>query len=178
MLPVADWTWKASNLKVTFTNTSKNANSYKWNFGDGNTSTASSPTYEYAKAGTYTATLTASDGKNQDQDSKLVTITAPIVPTCDWATYSTATAIKVETRWGDCGADGLGIKITNLTKIKLEAYWCFKKKDGTWSCEASSIAAGSYHSTWSCKNTGDVKVWAMSADEFKKNNCGYSSLKP
>ncbi|MCY7353344.1 MAG: PKD domain-containing protein, partial [Cytophagaceae bacterium] len=54
VLPVADWTWTASNLKVTFTNQSKNATSYTWNFNDGTTSTAANPTHDYAKAGTYT----------------------------------------------------------------------------------------------------------------------------
>jgi PKD repeat protein len=92
---------------------------------------------------------------------------------CDWSTYSTSTALGIETKWGTCGADGLSIKITNKTSIKLETHFCIEEKSGRWDCGAGSISAGSYTTYWSCGNTGRTKVWAMSKDEFNKNNCSY-----
>ena len=170
--PVADWTWSASNLKVTFTNASKNANSYSWNFNDGTAaSTATNPVHDYAKAGTYTVTLTASDGKTQHQQSKLVTVSAPVAASCDWNKYTNDASLKVESKFADC--DGVTMKITNKTNITLECHFCIELKAGGWSCGASAIKAGSYTTYWSCKNTGKVKVWAMSEDEFNKNHCSY-----
>lgn len=59
--PVANFTFSANALTVSFTNTSENATSYKWEFGDGETSKEASPKHEYASAGTYTVKLTAAN---------------------------------------------------------------------------------------------------------------------
>lgn len=62
--PVADFSYSADGLKVTFSDKSTNATSYKWDFGDGNTAKTASASHEYAAAGTYTVKLTVanSDG--------------------------------------------------------------------------------------------------------------------
>lgn len=172
-VPIADWTWSNSGLKVTFSNQSKNATSYNWNFGDGTSSPLVNPVKEYAKAGVYTVTLTASDGKTQDQESKLVTVSASPVANCDWAKYTNDASLKVETKKGSCGTDGLSIKITNKTSIRLQCIWYFETKDGKWSAAASPIDAGNYTTDWSCNNTGRVKVWAMSKEDYEKNRCFY-----
>ena len=94
---------------------------------------------------------------------------------CDWNTYSTATALGIETYFSVCGStkDGLNIKVTNKTGIRLECKFCLEHKDGTWDCGASAIRAGDYTTYWSCHNTGKYKVWAMSEDLYQKNNCPY-----
>lgn len=71
--PVADFTYAADGLKVTFTNTSTDATSYKWTFGDEESSKEESPVHEYAAAGDYTVTLTAANA-NGDTNKKEVKI--------------------------------------------------------------------------------------------------------
>ncbi|MEM8565918.1 MAG: PKD domain-containing protein [Bacteroidota bacterium] len=68
--PVADFTFVASDLAVTFTNTSTNAETYSWDFGDGSSAnTEESPMYTYATGGEFTVTLTATtaDGQTDTQ---------------------------------------------------------------------------------------------------------------
>jgi hypothetical protein len=58
--PVAEFSYVADGLQVTFTNESENATSYVWDFGDGSaTSTVESPTHTYADFGTFTVVLEA-----------------------------------------------------------------------------------------------------------------------
>ncbi|GAB3981750.1 hypothetical protein GCM10028806_52020 [Spirosoma terrae] len=92
---------------------------------------------------------------------------------CDWNKYTNSESLTVESKWGGCGADGLSIKITNKTNVKLNCYFCMEYKNGKWDCGASTINAGAYHTSWSCENTGKVKVWAIDNDVFNKNNCPY-----
>lgn len=65
--PVANFTFAANGLTVSFTDSSSDANgtiaSRSWNFGDGTTSTATSPSKTYSAAGTYTVTLTVTDNE-------------------------------------------------------------------------------------------------------------------
>ncbi|CAM4183678.1 immune inhibitor A domain-containing protein [Shewanella aquimarina] len=81
--PVADFSYKASDLTVTFSNLSSQGGgtlSYAWNFGDGQTSTAASPTHTYGAAGSYTVTLTVTDeANNQASKCLTLTVTAPVV---------------------------------------------------------------------------------------------------
>jgi pseudolysin/vibriolysin len=63
--PVANFTYTANGLAVSFTDTStdaqNNISSHGWDFGDGSTSTATNPSHTYAAAGTYTVTETVTD---------------------------------------------------------------------------------------------------------------------
>ncbi|MEM9858596.1 MAG: PKD domain-containing protein, partial [Bacteroidota bacterium] len=77
--PVADFTFAASDLAVTFTNTSTNADTYSWDFGDGSSAnTEESPMYTYAAGGEYTVTLTATTADNQtDTETMQVEVIDP-----------------------------------------------------------------------------------------------------
>ena len=63
--PAASFSWSASGLTVSFTDSSTDSDgviaSRLWNFGDGTSSTATNPTKTYAAAGTYTVGLTVTD---------------------------------------------------------------------------------------------------------------------
>ncbi|MEL6536136.1 MAG: PKD domain-containing protein [Bacteroidota bacterium] len=62
VVPVADFTFEANFLEVTFTDASTDAITYAWDFGvdgiDTDVSVGSAPTYTYAEDGTYTVSLT------------------------------------------------------------------------------------------------------------------------
>ncbi|MBK8135454.1 MAG: PKD domain-containing protein [Chloroflexi bacterium] len=61
-LPVADFSFSANELEVTFTDASSGEiTDYLWEFGDGGTSAEANPVYSYGSAGTYTARLTVSN---------------------------------------------------------------------------------------------------------------------
>jgi PKD repeat protein len=72
-LPLADFTFVANGLVVTFTNASQNATSYLWAFGDGITSTLANPVHTYA-AGTYTVTLTVTGVCGTNEMSTAITV--------------------------------------------------------------------------------------------------------
>jgi Zn-dependent metalloprotease len=63
--PTAGFSYSASRLTVSFTDTSTDGDgtiaSRLWNFGDGSTSTAANPVHTYAAQGSYTVTLTVTD---------------------------------------------------------------------------------------------------------------------
>ncbi|MEM8486623.1 MAG: FG-GAP-like repeat-containing protein [Bacteroidota bacterium] len=63
--PVADFTFAATDLDVSFTDASTDSDgsivSWSWDFGDGNTSTGQNPDITYAASGTYTVSLTVTD---------------------------------------------------------------------------------------------------------------------
>lgn len=79
--PVASFTFDASNLTATFTNTSTNATTYSWDFGDSSgTSTDKDPVYSYATEGTYTVTLMATnDAAISNETSTEVTVEAAVI---------------------------------------------------------------------------------------------------
>lgn len=78
--PTANFTYSATDLFVTFTDTSSDSDgsivSYNWDFGDGSTSTDQNPTYAYATAGTYSVSLTVTDDDGAtDSDTQSVSVT-------------------------------------------------------------------------------------------------------
>jgi PKD repeat protein len=77
--PTANFTFSASGLAVTFTDTSTDAGgtigSHAWTFGDGGTSTAVNPTHTYTAGGTYSVTETVTDSGNGSTSSKTSAVT-------------------------------------------------------------------------------------------------------
>jgi len=63
--PVADFTYNAKDLSVSFTDTSTDSDgtidAWSWSFGDDNNSADQNPSHTYTAAGTYTVTLTVTD---------------------------------------------------------------------------------------------------------------------
>ena len=63
--PVAQFSYEANDLAVTFTNSSYDVNEdisgYVWDFGDGVSSTETNPSHTYAEPGAYTVSLTVAD---------------------------------------------------------------------------------------------------------------------
>ena len=181
--PLADWTWSANNLKVTFTNQSKNANSYSWNFGDGKTSTVANPVYEYAKAGVYTVTLTASDGKTQHKDSKLVTISAAPGSACDWAAWQKlVTVTRWEHNYNFCSkTEGQTLlSIRNDANVEMELMFCIQKADGKWESRFSSAKPGGMilNNWWVCGKAKQLKYWVRPASRGTgtgSNRCDFPS---
>lgn len=81
--PTAGFTFEATELAVTFTNTSEGATSQSWDFGDGNTSTEESPTHTYAAAGDYTVVLTATNDDGSDTAEETVSVTGGASANCE-----------------------------------------------------------------------------------------------
>lgn len=73
---VANFSYTAEDLTVTFTNSSSNATTFSWDFGDSNTSSESDPIHTYASAGTYQVVLVASTGEVTDTVQQEVTVSA------------------------------------------------------------------------------------------------------
>lgn len=59
--PVADFSFSANQLSVSFTDLSTYANAWYWDFGDGNHTVFENPIYTYASGGIYPVTLSASN---------------------------------------------------------------------------------------------------------------------
>ncbi|HEY9041980.1 MAG TPA: S8 family serine peptidase [Rheinheimera sp.] len=63
--PVANFSYSASRLTVSFsdlsTDANNNINSYSWDFGDGNASGDANPQHNYAEPGSYQVSLTVTD---------------------------------------------------------------------------------------------------------------------
>ena len=63
--PVANFSYSASGLTVSFsdlsTDANNNINSYSWDFGDGNASGDTNPQHNYAEPGSYQVSLTVTD---------------------------------------------------------------------------------------------------------------------
>ncbi|TLZ45671.1 MAG: PKD domain-containing protein [Gammaproteobacteria bacterium] len=77
--PTANFTYSASALTVSFTDTSTDSGgtigSHAWTFGDGGTSSAPNPTHTYAAGGTYSVTETVTDSGNGSTSSKTSAVT-------------------------------------------------------------------------------------------------------
>ena len=141
--PVASFSYKTNQLKVTFTNSSSDADgdllTSVWNFGDGNKVLAkndSSFTYTFAKAGTYKVTLTVDDGVDSHTVSQEVTVKSsggntPVDPD-DPTNHAPAAAF-------DAASNGLTVSLTNASTDEdndnLTYMWDFG--DGATSTDAS-----------------------------------------
>jgi PKD repeat protein len=76
--PVADFSFDASGLDVTFTDLSSGTvDSWLWDFGDGSTSTAQNPGHAFVAGGAYTVSLTVTNAGGQDTMNRLVEV-APV----------------------------------------------------------------------------------------------------
>lgn len=83
--PVASFSYAASDLTATFTDTSTDPDgtvaSRSWAFGDGVTSSSQNPVHAYAAAGTYNVALTVTDDRGgTNTATQAVTVTAPPPP--------------------------------------------------------------------------------------------------
>lgn len=79
--PSASFTYSASDLAASFTDTSTDGDgsivSWNWNFGDGASSSAQNPSHTYAADGTYTVTLTVTDDDGAtDSTSSTLTVSS------------------------------------------------------------------------------------------------------
>ena len=84
LLPVANFTYVAAELQVTFKNASQNAVSYSWAFGDTETSTEESPVHVYAADGDYEVVLTATNVDGAVHTKKEMITVAKIDPCIAW----------------------------------------------------------------------------------------------
>ncbi len=80
--PVADFTFNATDLSVSFTDTSSDSDgsiaSWSWDFGDTGGSSAQNPNHTYAATGSYDVSLTVTDNDGDSNlVSKSVSVTAP-----------------------------------------------------------------------------------------------------
>jgi PKD repeat protein len=114
---VADYTYNASYLTVSFTDETPNATGWVWYFGDNTANSFSqNPSHTYAVAGTYDACVVASDiCNNSDISCKSITVCAPIVAnfsTSEFyltASFSDLTGSAITWQWdfGDGGSSSL-----------------------------------------------------------------------
>jgi len=78
-VPVANFTFSASGLTVSFTDHSTDTGgtigSRAWTFGDGGTSTAANPSHTYAASGSYNVTEKVTDSANGATSTKTASIT-------------------------------------------------------------------------------------------------------
>ncbi|RBP51137.1 lytic polysaccharide monooxygenase [Arenicella xantha] len=81
--PLADFSYSASNLSVSFDASASSDPdngpqplSYTWNFGDGQTASGASASHVFATSDTYSVTLTVDDGQDNATQTKAVTVTS------------------------------------------------------------------------------------------------------
>jgi PKD repeat protein len=76
---VADFSFTANELVVTFTNNSTDALTYSWDFGDNTpASTDKSPTHTYAAKGKYIVTLTTTGEEGTTPSKKIVEVNVAV----------------------------------------------------------------------------------------------------
>lgn len=84
---VADFSYSANTLAVTFSDTSSGSpTSWKWDFGDNSKSTAQNPVHLYSVAGTYNVTLEATGAGGTSSRTKFVTLSTgtPVAAAFDY----------------------------------------------------------------------------------------------
>lgn len=72
-IPVAGFTYTATGLTVSFTNSSTSASTYNWDFS-GINSTVANPVYTFPADGQYNVSLIAINGNCSDTTSQLITV--------------------------------------------------------------------------------------------------------
>ncbi len=113
--PTANFTYSASGLTVSFTDTSTDSGgtigSHAWTFGDGRTSSATNPTHTYAAGGTYSVTETVTDSGNGATSSKTSAVTVSAsggTPTANFTyTISSLTVNFTDTSTDSGGSIGM-----------------------------------------------------------------------
>ncbi len=80
--PTAAFSFLASDLSATFSNSSVNSITYSWDFGDpgsgsSNTSSAANPSHDFSSPGNYTVTLTAMNGCGSRSATQTVQVVCP-----------------------------------------------------------------------------------------------------
>ena len=77
--PVAEFSYTANGVQVTFSSIGSMGDTYEWEFGDGQTSTSPNPVHTYATSGTYQVILTVTNSCGSDVLQQTVTVTgAPL----------------------------------------------------------------------------------------------------
>lgn len=90
-MPTANFSFAASGLRVTFTDSSTDSNgsivSRLWEFGDGTNSSEVNPVKTYAAAGTYTVALTVTDndGEIGSRSQPVSVAPPPVLPECTFS---------------------------------------------------------------------------------------------
>jgi PKD repeat protein len=142
--PVANFTYTANGLEVTFTDTSTDSDGniigWSWNFGDGNTSTNQNTSHTYGSGGTYTVSLTVTDDDGDTGSlSQDVTVSEP---TTDDITL-TATGRKVRGRhhidfsWSGANSTNVDIYVDNVIVNTTS-------NDGSYTHSTTNVGGGSY----------------------------------
>ncbi|GAB4044253.1 PKD domain-containing protein [Spirosoma litoris] len=90
---------------------------------------------------------------------------------CDWSTYTNSQSLAVEHKATSACSDGISVKVTNKTNIKLVVYIAIEEIGGKWHMETGFPGSGEAFSSFDCKVTGKYNYWAMSSEVFIKNNC-------
>lgn len=109
--PIADFSFVASGLSVSFTDLSTDADddiiTRSWDFGDGNVSADANPTHSYAAAGSYNVSLTTTDATGlSDTAEQTVTVTDSNIDLSVLRSVRTRTGSTiVDLRWS--GADAM-----------------------------------------------------------------------
>jgi len=140
--PVADFTYAASGLTVTFTDQSTDSDgsivSWSWDFGDGNGSSEKDPVHTYSSSGTFSVALTVTDDDGAtDVTSKFVTVTQETndPPVADF-TYA---ATELTVTFTDQSTDSDGSVVS----------WSWDFGDGNGSSEKNPVHTYSSSGTFS-----------------------------
>lgn len=140
--PVSSFTFNATDLSVTFTDTSTgDIASWFWDFGDGTTSNEEDPTHAYQQGGTYTVQLTVGNAGGSDTSAQDVTINAPLaLPVANF----------------DFEVNNLDVQFTDASSGQAINSWVWNFGDGATSNEQNPSHvyqnAGTYNVTLTVAN--------------------------
>lgn len=173
--PVANFTFLANYLDVSFTDTSTDPDgtitAWSWNFGDGETSSLQNPVHTYPAAGTYTVSLTVTDNDNATNTAtKTITVSAlpvSVAPTfTNWSVANTSNpALKrVQINWSV--ADGNGdLKSVSSTLTDPNG-----KTVSTTTAVTGSSASGTHELSFKKGASGTYRVTSVVTDQTGKTD--------